>query len=311
MSSPFALAALAGLVSAALFSTMFTGSPVAIIAGYFAPLPLFAVGLARGFMAAGIGGVAGAAAIAVLAGFALAVPFVLAFAAPVTILVRQALLARTNPSGAVEWYPADKLLIALAGLSIAIFGGSLSVLAFSESGVLPALEELIRGILGTNPKLSEGVSAEAVTATAALLPGIAAASWMIMMTVNGALAQAILRRRALNVRPSAVLADLTIPRWMSGAAAVAVAVFLLGEGWLGLAAGVVAFVAALVCLFQGLAVIHALARPLSWRATALVGFYASLVFVAKFTVPAVLLLGFAEPWLRLRQRFAPGGGREE
>lgn len=311
MTSPFALAALAGLVSAALFATMFTGMPVAIIAGYFAPLPLFAVGLARGFMAAGVGGVTGAAAIAVLGDFAIAVPFVLAFAAPIAVLVRQALLARTGPSGTVEWYPIDRLLVALAGLSIAIFGGSLSVVAFGESGALHALEGLIRDILSANPKLAEGVSPEAVTATAALLPGMAAASWMIMMAVNGALAQTVLRRRALNLRPSARLADLTIPRWTSAVAAVAVAVFLLGDDWLGMVAGLVVFVTALVCLFQGLAVIHALARPLSWRATALVACYASFVFVAKFAIPAVLLLGFAEPWLRLRQRFAPDGGREE
>lgn len=311
MSSRLALAALAGLVSAALFATMFTGSPFAVIAGYFAPLPLFAVGLARGYLAASIGGAAGAVAIAVFAGLAVAVPFLLAFAAPVAVLVRQALLARTDPSGAVEWYPIDRLLIVLAGLSVAIFGGSLAVLAMGESGIFGTLEDLVRGILSVNPMLAEGTSPEAVTATAVLLPGIAAASWMIMIAVNGALAQAVVRRRAQNVRPSARLADLTIPPWASALAAAAVALSLLVEGWLGLAAGLVAFVAALVCLFQGLAVIHALTRHLSWRVAALVLCYASFVFVAKFAIPVVLLLGFAEPWLRLRQRFGPDGEKEE
>jgi hypothetical protein len=35
-----------------------------------------------------------------------------------------------------------------------------------------------------------------------------------------------------------------------------------------------------------------------------------LVFVNHMIVPAVVLLGLAEPWLRLRERFA-GGGKEE
>jgi hypothetical protein len=75
--------------------------------------------------------------------------------------------------------------------------------------------------------------------------------------------------------------------------------------------GLVVFVVGVVYLFQGLAVVHTVSRPWTWRTAALIGFYGVLVFVYQVAVPAVVLLGLVEPWLRLRQRLAPGGGREE
>ncbi|MGH6718958.1 MAG: DUF2232 domain-containing protein [Alphaproteobacteria bacterium] len=311
MPSPLAFAALAGLVSAVLFATALSGSPLAMIATYFAPLPLFAAGLARGFVAASLAGLAGTLAIAVVGGVAFALPFALAFAAPTAILARQALLARPGAAGNLTWYPAGDLVVSLAVLALAVFGGALVVMGLGEPDVPAALENLVRATVATvNPALGERLTDADVAASAALLPGIAAATWMLMMAINGSLAQAVLGRRGWNVRPAGGFLALVLPGWFGAVVVVGVLGLWLADGWLRLAAGLAAFIGGLAHLLLGLAVVHATCRRWPWRTPALVGFYAMLVFVNQLTVPAVVLLGLAEPWLRLRERFA-GGGKEE
>ena len=66
---------------------------------------------------------------------------------------------------------------------------------------------------------------------ASVIPGIAAASWMVMAVINGALAQGVLARFGVAWRPSPDLANLGLPRWMTAALGGAALVTLLGEPW--------------------------------------------------------------------------------
>jgi len=312
MPTRIALGVFAGLISAAMFSITMTGVPLALLAGYFASLPLFAVGLARGYLMAGLGGLTGMVAIASIGGVVFAVPFLMAFAAPVTVLVRQALLARPSQGGGMEWYPAGHLVVVLASLAVVLFAGSLVTLGMTSGNAMATLESLVRDTVEQiNPVVSSRLTPEGVSLTAALVPGLAAASWMVMVALNGMLAQTILRRREWNVRPGGDLASMVVPTWPALAAAGGGLLLWAGDGWAALLGGLVTFVAAVVYLFLGLAVVHTVSRAWTWRTPALVFFYGALILVYQITVPAVVLLGLIEPWLGIRARVIAAGGREE
>jgi hypothetical protein len=264
MSTRIALGVFAGLVSAVFFSGfLLTGAPIAVVAAYFTALPLFAVGLARGYLMAGVGGITGTTALALLGGFGIAVPFVVAFAGPVVVLVRQALLARTDGSGGTEWYPAGRLALVLAGLALAVMGILLVKAGGSDGGVTGYIEELIRDMFAQmGPQGSAGVSDDMVSTAAILLPSTAAASWMVMMAINGTLAQTLLRRRQWNVRPTGDLSAMHVPTAVVLAAAVGGLLFWQNDGWLGAVGSLVVAVVAVIFLFQGLAVVHTVSR--SW-----------------------------------------------
>lgn len=314
MTFSLALAAFAGLVSAAMFAVMSTGHPLSPILVYFTALPLFAVGLARGAMSVFVAVAAGALAIALIARIELAAAFVLAFALPTALMVQRALLSRPGAAGALEWYPAGRLILVLAALALVIFGGGLAVVSFGEGDPTAKLADIF-GVsrLVLDPRFAEQISPETVAALMVALPGIGAAAWMIMMTVNGTLAQAVLKRQGWNVRPGGGLAGLSIEPWFGAPGILGALLWWLGEGTPRLFGALIALVVAVVYLYQGLAVVHGVSRRWRWRTAALVGFYVALVLADQYVAPIVVLLGLAEPWLRLRERLAPagGGGKEK
>ncbi len=77
---------------------------------YLAQLPLFAAGLWLGIGASGVAGLVAALILAGAGGMPAAALFAALNVAPVVLLVRQSLLARTGAGNAVdrnavEWYP--------------------------------------------------------------------------------------------------------------------------------------------------------------------------------------------------------------
>src|SRR6185437_16874583 len=95
-----------GGVGAALYLAVLLGSPGGLILVYLTQLPLFLSGL---WLGAGAAAVAGTTACLVLLATSDAVAmavFAALNAAPVGLLVRQALLARRGDDGTLGWYPA-------------------------------------------------------------------------------------------------------------------------------------------------------------------------------------------------------------
>jgi len=131
----------------------------------------------------------------------------------------------------------------------------------------------------------------------------------VMVIVNGLLAQGVLSRFSLNLRPGVPFHTLWLPQWMSIVFAAALLASFLPDqiGALGTNA---AIVAGLPFVFVGLSVIHALS--LRWRARAfiLVCVYFGLV-VAGWPALVAAAIGFAETWLSLRQRFSSPRPRDE
>jgi hypothetical protein len=82
---------------------------------------------------------------------------------------------------------------------------------------------------------------------------------------------------------------------------VAIGAFM--PGFAGFLGSNLLLVAAAICSFLGLAVLHSLVRGWTHRAFLLVPIY-MLIFFLFWPVLLLAVLGMAEPWLKLRDRIA-------
>ena len=295
-------AALCGAAGAGLYLFVLTGSPGAAILVSLAQLPLFVAGLWLGTGAAAIAGLTAAAIVLAAARDIMAgALFAAVYAVPVVLLVRQALLARTGNDGALEWYPPGALAAWLTGLALGAFGialcwlgGPQAAQSMLRQALTPALAELTETSVARTENLAETL--------AAIVPGILAASWMILVIGNGILAQGLLVRFRANWRPSPQLAALSLPLWITGLLGAAALLTLLGGSarFFGVNAMIVLSVP--FCL-AGLAVVHAFAGRLARPAMPLAVFY---VLAGLFGWPLLLLalLGLFDAPLGLRRRLA-------
>lgn len=294
------LAACAGLAGAVAFLAGLTGSLPAVILANFAPAPL----LAAAFGLGALGGVVAAAVSAVIVliagGLSTAIVFVLATAAPAAILGRQAMLSRTMDDGTTEWYPQNYLLVWLFGIGIASFGALALFLASQSNGVAgtvyAAMNEMADAFQVKEKELF-------VAATAPLLPGLAVSAWMLVLVINGALAQWLLSRAQKALRPSPDIAELFVPNWIApaGAAVVLAAIALGGDA--GYTARNLLVVMAVPFFLQGIAVVHMTARFVGAGAGLMVVFYVMLMIVG-WVAFLIALLGLVEQFLNIRARVA-------
>jgi Predicted membrane protein (DUF2232) len=302
MARSIAFSAGAGVLSASLMLALLAGSMGAMVLAYLTPLPLFYVGLTFGVGAAVLAGMAGTAASWVIGPIA-ALGYFLVFALPVAVLVRQGMLWRAGPDGSREYYPPGRLVIWLAGLAAA--GLALAAI-FSleiEGGLPGALQPALERAFGlfAPPREFGAVTFDAAR-WAVVLPAVIAASWMLMIIINGALAQGLATRFKHTLIPSPSLALIELPHALAVVVAVAAVVAAVGGpiGAIGLA---VEAIVAVPFFLQGLALLHTVAYRTQSPQIVLLAVYGVL---ALFTAGILLvaILGLIEQWARLRRRLA-------
>jgi hypothetical protein len=300
-----AIAVGCGIVAALFYLSVLTGSPGALILVYLAQFPLFLAGLSMGAQAGAIAAGAGGVVVLLLAGMLSTLFFLAVDALPATLLVQRALLWRSDEDGRIWHYPAGRLAMWLAGLGVAAVAAAALWFADWPGGLPGAAQELVAASLGRSFELGE----EAQQRIAGWFPGFAALSWLLMVALNGVLAQGVMARFGGNKRPSPDIAELELPRWAPAALAAAILAAVAAPGILGYLGANVWPALALPFVLAGLAVVHALARRFAARAPMLAAFYVVL-FVFGWPIPLVAALGFLEQWLGLRRRFAlPAAGR--
>ena len=293
-----------GVLGAALYLAVLTGSPGALILAYLAQLPLFAAGLWLGVGSAAAAAIAASVGLLAVGGLIAAALFAGLYALPVALLVRQALLARGGPDGALEWYPPGLLAAWLTGFGLAalagavlFFGGPSGIEALLRDNLAPAVDRFVD---------QSGSSREALTGFLVLVaPGAIAASWMMMTASNAILAQGVLARFGAGWRPSPDLATLTLPMWLSALLVAAAALSAVGGPARFFGVNVLIVLSIPFCL-AGLAVVHTAARRLPRPHIPLVAFY---VLAGLFGWPLLVVtaVGVLDAPLGLRRRFAPPG----
>jgi len=299
-----AVAIACGVAGGCLYLAVFLGTPGALILVYLTQLPLFIAGLSLGTGAATLAGLTGTLILLTVSDLLGAAIFAVLNAVPVVLLVRYALLARHRSDGTLAWYPLGELTawltaLALAGIAVALLllGGPHGLRSALQIGVGEVLDRLSQRPVPNRDQVAESL--------AMVIPGIVAASWMIMAVANGALAQGVLARFGANWRPSPDIAGLGLPLWVPVALGLAAAATVFGGAPRFVGINTMITLSVPFCL-AGLAVLHLAARRLSHPAMALVSFYVLAgLFAWPFLVVAVL--GLLESGLGLRRRLLPQG----
>lgn len=296
-----------GLSAAASMAGLF-GSPGGFVLAYLAPLPLLMVGLGLGSAAALVAAMTGVVGVALLGGVTSAAVYGGMHAFPSWLLVRQALIRPPGPNEqASDWFPVGTVLCCLAVLAAAIAVATV-VAGRGEAGI----EESVKTLLETAVSMAAPTLAEAdrQTLAAFLAPmfiGMTAVTWLLMMTINSVLAQGLLSRRGWALRPTPRWSDLALPDWISWLLVAAAAVAVFGSGDVEYLALNLVIIFAAPFFFQGLAVVHTLARPFPARGLVLAAFYVALVLFLLFVGAAVAAVGIVEQWVGIRARIAKAG----
>lgn len=304
-------AAIAGGAAAMLYLAVTAGGFGAVVLGYLAPLPLFVVGLWAGATAAALAGVLGAMLTAALTGSDVApLTFLATAALPAALVAATAL--RDGPDGEVVRGNPGDALTALAGAAALGFFLAVIFASGEEGGLKAVLAGVLGSVLAQLAELGGAAGPESSEALwlAPALPGIVAASWMLMTTVNALLAQTLLTRFGRNRGPAMRFADLALPRALPAVFGAATAAGLLLPDPLGFWAVNLALIFAVPLFFAGLATAHAFAESRSARTPLLVAFYVFL-FIFGWPIALMVGLGVIETWTGLSRRLrARPPGRE-
>lgn len=296
------LPVVAGAAAAILTLAALSASPGGIVLSSLAQLPIFLVGLSLGAQAAAVATASSFAVASIMVRVDFGFFFALAVGVPAMILVRQALLWRPDAGGGT-WYPPAGLLLVSLGLTMAVAMTALPA-ALSPS---PEQFQRARAVLENLPlelrpaDLPPAAADDMIRLALGFLPGFLGLGFFVLLVANAAIAQALLTRFGLNLRPTPRFSDLALPNWFATGAAIA-GIGALLPGMSGVVGGNLALICAIGFLFAGLAVVHALVLHSRARGPLLALAYGSLLFAPA--IVAVMMLGIAEPWTRLRERFA-------
>ncbi|MFO0294744.1 MAG: DUF2232 domain-containing protein [Rhodospirillales bacterium] len=295
---PVAAGAAAAILTMAALSATLGG----IVLSSLAQLPIFLVGLSLGAQAAAVATASSFAVASIMVRVDFGFFFALAVGVPATILVRQALLWRPRGDD-IAWYPPAGLLLVCLGLTTAVAATALPAALWPSPEQVQRARAVIENLpLELRPSdLPAAAADDLISFALGFLPGFLGLGFFVLLAANAAIAQALLVRFGLNLRPTPGFSELALPPWFTTAAAIA-GIGALLPGVSGVIGGNLALICAIGFLFAGLAVLHAIVLNSRARGPLLALAYGSLLFAPA--IVAVMMLGIAEPWTRLRERFA-------
>ena len=134
-----------------------------------------------------------------------------------------------------------------------------------------------------------------------IAPGLLASLWMMLIAVNGVLAQGLLVRRGSALRPSPAMGDVELPRPLVGGFAAALLVGMTIDGPVGFFALNSAVILAFPLLLSGLGVAHLLAAKTRLRVGILFALYLVLA-ITRWCAVALIVLGLVDHFAELKKR---------
>ncbi|MDX2144709.1 MAG: DUF2232 domain-containing protein [Rhodospirillaceae bacterium] len=310
------LAVAAGVFGATLLVAAMSGSVLGVAFGLLlSPLPLAMAVLGLGPAALPVAVIGGATTTMVLTGtFVGPLVYVINDALPVAVLLRQARAAGTpgpapgamNIGAATAWLAVIGVGLMVAVLA-AVPAGPDGLEATLRTGIEKLLAEVIQN-QGERPEVMQ--AAEALKASAAIMPGAAGWNWCLRAIISAAIAQAALVRMGYAAWPSPAYRGFAVPGWFIAVFWATAATAWVAPGDIGYVATNAAGVLCLPLLLQGLAVVHSGVGRMENAGFWLVGFYVLAVLTAGLSFVVLVTLGVVDHFLKLRQRMAapPQGG---
>jgi hypothetical protein len=299
----------AGAAAALLFASVASGSSVAIILFYLAPLPILIAALGWSHWAALVAVLSAASGIAAILGVYFVTAFLIGVGIPAWWLGYLALLAR--PAGvpaAVEWYPVGRLVFWAALIGAMVVVVVIPTIGTDkdsfQAGLRGAFERALRlQAPAAGPSaLDRPESQRVIDIMVLAIPPAAAVLATILNVVNLWLAARIVKVSGRLRRPWPDLSELALPPLASGLLAAAIAGSFLPD-LSGILSGVLAASLFMAYAMVGFAVLHAITRSIGNRGLALAGAYVA-VAVSVWPILGVSLLGLADGAFDIRGRVA-------
>ena len=317
MTGSIGIALASGLLSSLLFLSLAKGFAAGMLLSYLAPLPLMMVGLHRGLAAALVAGLAAMAAVAAVAGGLSSLPFAIMAVLPSLVVVRQALLCRSDSAGNVEWYPPGLVLGWLTALGVAlILVGAALVPEQPAGGEMGGVQAWVADMIGKTmsllaPTLTDEQRKMALDWWVPFFPAMLAGSWLVMAIVNAVSAQGFLVRLGRSQRPTPVYRKLELPVWLGVVLAAAFAAGAVAEGDLGYLARSITAVTLIPFALLGLAAMHGWAANRPSARILLAVMYGVLFLASAWAFAPVAGLGLVRFVTRFRRSADGGDGKEK
>jgi hypothetical protein len=308
------LTALGGILTVlpALIAAAIPGGILFLI---LAPVPLFLVGLGQGVRACWIAGMIALIVAGLVGGLPWMTTALVLLVAPVCVLVQQALRSRPGQDGTAEWYPPGLLVAWLTVLGVIWLALMIGLLAAEHGGLgaQDALVEELKPHLGQMLPDAEEAQIDQVLAIAInWAPGFSTVAWLvIMLALNGVLAEGLLLRFGKAIRPAPDIATLSLPVWPAWALTAALLLAVFGSGGPAYLARNLALVLMVPYFFAGLAVVHGFCRRFAAGGFILAVFYAALFVWAVVLPLGLAILGMIDQWAGIRRRMQAGPPNEE
>lgn len=299
----------AGAAAALLFASVASGSILATLLFYLAPLPILIAALGWNHWAGLAAGLAAAAGLGLTLGPYFFGAFLIGVGLPAWWLAYLSLLARpvgANGSMRLEWYPVGRLV-----LWAALIGAVLVIIAVPnfgtdketfQAGLRTAFERAIQGQAPPSAPPPGPDLDRLIDALVAAIPPAAAALATFINVFNLWLAGRIVRVSSRLRRPWPDLCALTLPAVTPGLLAIAIAGTFLPD-LAGILCRIVAASLFMAYAILGFAVLHAVTRGTAFRVVVLAGVYGAIL-VLFWPLLAASLLGLADSAFDIRARFA-------
>jgi len=304
----------AGAAAALLFALIATGSIIATLLFYLAPLPILIAAIGWNHLAGLLAAVLAAVGLGFVLGFYFSIAFLFGVGLPAWWLGYLALLGRaasTNGSGGtMEWYPAGRLVFWAALIGALVVAAA--VLSFGtdketfQSEIRNAFERTLRTQTKTPALPGRADSRRLIDILVVAIPPAAAVLLTILNIFNLWLAGRIVSVSGRLRRPWPDLSALMLPGYAPGLLAAAIAGSFLPDLF-GMLSGVLAASLFMAYAIMGFSVLHAITRGMGSRMFALIGAYVAVV-VFGWPILAMSMLGLAETAFNIRARFAARGG---
>ena len=292
----------AGLVSS-LLSLAAISSGLGLILAYFALLPILLIGLSQDRRAAIFAIFFGMFGVVLLSNIYQGMLYGISIAFPAWLIISTSLTPKIKNMSPIK-VPIGEILS-----RIAFLGGILliiSAIIFSDEtdNLSQNIEVLLYKLIQNNhPDLSITANHRLlVTSTVPLFPTIVFSSWLLMIIVSTVVAQAILIKAKINLRPAFQYSKIMAPEWLYWAFATSGIIIIIGPDNFEYISRNLTAIFLIPFLFIGLGVIHTVARTFRSPTIVLVPLYFFIVISSWSTIIAVLI-GFFERWANFRQKF--------
>ena len=196
-------------------------------------------------------------------------------------------------------------VIVLTGIFVALgLTGTLEPVTYLKEAMQRGIAEIIAPMTmdNLNKLVGDEKLLEQSIELLAKFPAIFVLLWLLILALNGILAQGLLMRFNAELRPAPLFGQITMPFWYSGMAIILLILSFAGTNWLGFVASNLLVIISFGLLFGGLGVLHVLSLRWPYRMSWLLVCYI-LIFISQgLLLLPLVLLGTLEPWLQLRQR---------